>query len=388
MSDAITMGYLLVCALVISVVALVGVLGFWHEKRYYRALYRSAMQDRCRYKHAGLKNAERIAGLKRQVSDLEIVRDKMDSDLDVSHEHIRMMQETIDDLEKLVQMKDEELNVWERLTTEGTKKNGKDGQAMLMQQACVGGKVALECGHTDRSLAMVRTPAEETLRLCLEGKVRDLKRMEAVNENLRKENDILLKRVAGETKASWQYARDLEKSWEERDKQRAELRLAQAEISKLRSDLKRIHAELDKPFIQVLSDRLEVRAPVLEEGNELREQFPEGNVATENTEKHGMEGQEGGATEPYEKPLFLEMALSPRLSKVLASGKEFLLVTETEPYYLDVYRIIRQQEKEQGTWTQQDEERYVEALEDRIKELDSCLRRNDKKEVGNGEGGI
>lgn len=81
--------------------------------------------------------------------------------------------------------------------------------------------------------------------------------------------------------------------------------------------------------------------------------------------------------EPYEKPMFLEMALNPRLNKVLASGKEFLIVTETEPYYLDVYRMIRKQEKKQGTWTAEDEERYIEALEDRIKELDSCLRRND-----------
>lgn len=81
--------------------------------------------------------------------------------------------------------------------------------------------------------------------------------------------------------------------------------------------------------------------------------------------------------EPYEAPMFLEMALNPRLNKVLASGKEFLIVTETEPYYLDVYRMIRHQEQTQGTWTGSDEQGYVEALEDRIKELDSCLRRND-----------
>lgn len=81
--------------------------------------------------------------------------------------------------------------------------------------------------------------------------------------------------------------------------------------------------------------------------------------------------------EPYEKPMFLEMALNPRLQKVLASGKEFLVVTETEPYYLEVYRMIRHQEQTQGTWTRHDEQGYVEALEDRIKELDSCLRRND-----------
>lgn len=95
----------------------------------------------------------------------------------------------------------------------------------------------------------------------------------------------------------------------------------------------------------------------------------------------GMDGMDKPGVErlkePYEKPLFLEMALNPRLNKVLASGKAFLIVTETEPYYLDVYRMIRHQEQTQGTWTGSDEQGYVEALEDRIKELDSCLRRND-----------
>ena len=93
--------------------------------------------------------------------------------------------------------------------------------------------------------------------------------------------------------------------------------------------------------------------------------------------------------EPYEAPLFMEMALNPRLNKVLASGKEFLIVTETEPYYLEVYRMIRKQEKKQGTWTQQDEELYVEALEEGYDSLimDSRFRGNAQvidKEVSNG----
>lgn len=80
-----------------------------------------------------------------------------------------------------------------------------------------------------------------------------------------------------------------------------------------------------------------------------------------------------------ETPMFMEMALHPRLNKVLDSGKEFLIVTETEPYYLDVYRMIRKQEKKQGSWTQQDEERYVEALEEGYDSLmlDSSLRLNE-----------
>ena len=107
-----------------------------------------------------------------------------------------------------------------------------------------------------------------------------------------------------------------------------------------------------------------------------------------NAEEKSERGQE-----PDEAPLFMEMALNPRLNKVLASGKEFLIVTETEPYYLEVYRMIRKQEKKQGTWTQQDEERYVEALEEGYDSLimDYRFRGNDMnhtqvidKEVANG----
>ena len=73
--------------------------------------------------------------------------------------------------------------------------------------------------------------------------------------------------------------------------------------------------------------------------------------------------------EKYETPRFFEMATNPRLNKVLASGKDFLLVTDTEPYYLDVYRMIRSQERKQGTWTADDEDAYVAALEKKIRDM-------------------
>jgi hypothetical protein len=79
-----------------------------------------------------------------------------------------------------------------------------------------------------------------------------------------------------------------------------------------------------------------------------------------------------------------------RLKKVLASGKKFLIVTETEPYYLVVYSLIRNQERKQGTWSWEDEEAYVEALmADRqrmITEITTLKRQNDaiNQEVTNG----
>jgi hypothetical protein len=85
-----------------------------------------------------------------------------------------------------------------------------------------------------------------------------------------------------------------------------------------------------------------------------------------------------------------EKAMSPRLQKVLASGKKFLIVTETEPYYIYVYGLIREQERKQGSWTWEDEEAYVEALmteRQRLINGIAVLNQKDvsfRKEVNNG----
>lgn len=76
--------------------------------------------------------------------------------------------------------------------------------------------------------------------------------------------------------------------------------------------------------------------------------------------------------------------MSPRLIKVLASGKEFLIVTETEPYYLVVYSLIRDQERKQGTWSWEDEDAYVEAIMDEKKRLITDVELSDgisKKQI-------
>ena len=101
------------------------------------------------------------------------------------------------------------------------------------------------------------------------------------------------------------------------------------------------------------------------------------NKTTEDSEK-SREKQRG------EESMFLGMVGTPRLNKVLASGKAFLIVTETEPYYLEVYRMIRCQERKQGTWTAQDELLYVEALEEGYDSLVMDSRMNNKKEAING----
>lgn len=57
-----------------------------------------------------------------------------------------------------------------------------------------------------------------------------------------------------------------------------------------------------------------------------------------------------------------------RAGNLLRRGKAFVVVSCTEPYYPHVYRLIREQERHQGTWTDEDEstyrlnlEQYVEA---------------------------
>jgi len=111
------------------------------------------------------------------------------------------------------------------------------------------------------------------------------------------------------------------------------------------------------------------------------------SATTEVTEKSEGRQRENSKKE---KKREREMAMNPRLKKVLASGKKFLIVTETEPYYLVVYTLIRNQERKQGTWSWEDEEAYVEALmADRqrmITEITTLKRQNDaiNQEVTNG----
>ncbi len=82
--------------------------------------------------------------------------------------------------------------------------------------------------------------------------------------------------------------------------------------------------------------------------------------------------------------------LPARLNKVLEEGKPFLIVVNTEPYYMDVYRMIRKQEKKQRTWTEGDEEAFVEALMDERNKLITEIKKYklqdeaSTKEVSNG----
>lgn len=47
--------------------------------------------------------------------------------------------------------------------------------------------------------------------------------------------------------------------------------------------------------------------------------------------------------------------LHPRALKLMRKKKDFIVVADDEPYYLDAYKTIRAQEKQKGTWTEMDE---------------------------------
>lgn len=50
--------------------------------------------------------------------------------------------------------------------------------------------------------------------------------------------------------------------------------------------------------------------------------------------------------------------LHPRVKKMLAADKAFIVIGEHEPYYLEAYRMIRDHEMSQGTWTDADRLAY------------------------------
>jgi hypothetical protein len=60
----------------------------------------------------------------------------------------------------------------------------------------------------------------------------------------------------------------------------------------------------------------------------------------------------------------------PRALKLLTKMKEFLVVAHDEPYYWDVYGMIRKSEMGRNTWTEEDESRYREKW---VEEAANCL---------------
>jgi len=58
----------------------------------------------------------------------------------------------------------------------------------------------------------------------------------------------------------------------------------------------------------------------------------------------------------------MEFLLDSRAGKLLKKGKPFIVVACDEPYYLEVYRLIRAYEKAKGTWTERDENVFNQTI--------------------------
>jgi hypothetical protein len=56
----------------------------------------------------------------------------------------------------------------------------------------------------------------------------------------------------------------------------------------------------------------------------------------------------------------MEKLLDCRAGKLLKKGKYFLVVAHDEPYFLQVYDMIREHEIAKGRWSEEDQQIYEE----------------------------
>ena len=71
-------------------------------------------------------------------------------------------------------------------------------------------------------------------------------------------------------------------------------------------------------------------------------------------------------------------AFHPRANKLIRKRKAFLVVAIDEPYYTQVYNIIRIEESRKGTWTVDDQRRYDMMMEEKMLWHLASMNHNDK----------
>jgi len=59
------------------------------------------------------------------------------------------------------------------------------------------------------------------------------------------------------------------------------------------------------------------------------------------------------------------MKVPQKVTKLLKKNRQFIVIGEHEPYYLEAYMMIRRQEQTQGTWTLGDEDNFQDAVDRR-----------------------
>lgn len=74
------------------------------------------------------------------------------------------------------------------------------------------------------------------------------------------------------------------------------------------------------------------------------------------------------------EPKLMMIAADARLGELLESDRNLVALAETEPYYREVYRMIRAHGRAEGSWRAEDEERYVAYLEGLLEAINNKIK--------------
>lgn len=70
----------------------------------------------------------------------------------------------------------------------------------------------------------------------------------------------------------------------------------------------------------------------------------------------------------------------PRAFKLMLEKKNFIVIASHEPYFIEAYQLIRDNEMRNGTWTTQDESFFQHAIQKHLHRNDSVMIRNSSKD--------
>lgn len=100
---------------------------------------------------------------------------------------------------------------------------------------------------------------------------------------------------------------------------------------------------------------------LLSENHDLKKQVY--NLKGELNQAVYMQDKVRAERDRAEKYMVEAYDFHPRAVKLIEKRKNFVVVSESEPYFLEVYKMIRAHEYAKGSWTTEDEALYQIALE-------------------------
>jgi hypothetical protein len=70
------------------------------------------------------------------------------------------------------------------------------------------------------------------------------------------------------------------------------------------------------------------------------------------------------------KTLEADLEFHPRAAKLMHKQKNFVVVACDEPYFFNVYSMIRNHELSKGTWTEEDEAKFLKIVPEVLGKVD------------------